>query len=90
MGRPADVLRVAAAVEAASEHPLAAAIVEVSDCQALPGRVAAVSTSGQGSPRFIESQSWGLAAYQPRRISRERREHGGGGGREDFGTGGDG
>lgn len=66
-----EVLRLAAAVEATSEHPLARAVVAaaqaqqlalppVTDFQAVPGKGVTASTGGQrvavGSPKFIGSQ----------------------------------
>jgi heavy metal translocating P-type ATPase len=71
----AEVLRLAAAAESASEHPLARAVVDlaeaqhvplpsVSDFQAVPGQGVVATVEGHrvviGSPRFLESEGTDL------------------------------
>ena len=79
---PADeVLRLAAAVERASEHPLATALLAaaeeralslppVRDFQAAPGRGAVAEVDGRrvevGSLRFMEGRAYGVAAADAR------------------------
>jgi Cu+-exporting ATPase len=56
---PHDVLRLAAAVEAGSEHPLAAAILEraAHDAVAVPGATDFVATAGHGAHAVVDGMT---------------------------------